>query len=562
MSRSLVFVNANSETLTINSDGPLAIVTVDGLGTPETVMQEQKAPFQDGTTFIDALFQPRTITVEVAITKPNDFASIDLYRRELVRKLNPKLGPGTLTYTTENGASFKIAAVPISSPAFPNKDYRDPYARAQVTFYCNDPYWKKTTADTINLPAITNGASVNIRATAIDSRISAIKDSRGIYMVLSTTKSTHYLVLSVSATAAAGSWTDYTINSAACSVVAIVQSAASEWRVFYKVTSTGYLAERKSIDGTTFGAEESAFADTTTANKTAVIKSNGLYPYRKIISINGATDYIKRQEYNPDSPAWSGAVTIVTAASNKIGNINYYQDPSGIYFVSYEHTTDGLYIMKSTDGITYGDPVLVVDYANEPGAHGLVRLSSGDLLLTVFMASPGYLYQYTSTDDGVTWMYAGTVAAGAGVGSSIPLIEAGVGFRYVFNDGATEYPVTIPRVVTPTTATITGDYKTPLQVSFNGPSTNPRIVNADTLEYIRLNTTLATGDTFTVDTTFGNKTVTLTQGGIVKNGIAFLDIGSTFFQLEPGANVVYFEDDAVASTATATMTWTERYVGT
>jgi hypothetical protein len=99
-------------------------------------------------------------------------------------------------------------------------------------------------------------------------------------------------------------------------------------------------------------------------------------------------------------------------------------------------------------------------------------------------------------------------------------------------------------------------------VSFNGPSTNPRIVNADTLEYIRLNTTLATGDTFTVDTTFGNKTVTLNQGGIVKNGIAFLDIGSTFFQLEPGSNVVYFEDDAVASTATATMTWTERYVGT
>jgi hypothetical protein len=117
------------------------------------------------------------------------------------------------------------------------------------------------------------------------------------------------------------------------------------------------------------------------------------------------------------------------------------------------------------------------------------------------------------------------------------------------------------RSITPVTATVTGDYDTPISVTFTGPSTNPRIVNADTIEYIRLDTTLATGDTFVANTAFGQKTVTLTQGGIVKNGTAFLDIGSTFFQLTPGSNTVYFEDDAVASTATASMTWTERYVG-
>lgn len=72
---------------------------------------------------------------------------------------------------------------------------------------------------------------------------------------------------------------------------------------------------------------------------------------------------------------------------------------------------------------------------------------------------------------------------------------------------------------------------------------------------------MAAADYFVVDTSFGNKTVKLTSGGIEKNGIAYLDISSVFFQLARGSNTVYFEDDSVASTATASMTWTERYVG-
>ena len=123
------------------------------------------------------------------------------------------------------------------------------------------------------------------------------------------------------------------------------------------------------------------------------------------------------------------------------------------------------------------------------------------------------------------------------------------------------YLVYKTRSITPVLANNTGDVPAPILVTFQGPSTNPRIINQDTLEYIRLNTTLAASDSFEVDTSFGNKTVILTQGGIVKNGIAYLDIGSTFFQLERGSNTVYYEDDAVLSTATASLEFTERYSG-
>jgi hypothetical protein len=108
---------------------------------------------------------------------------------------------------------------------------------------------------------------------------------------------------------------------------------------------------------------------------------------------------------------------------------------------------------------------------------------------------------------------------------------------------------------------VTGHIGVSIKVTLNGPSTNPRIINDDTLEYIRLNKTLATGDYFVVNTEFGKKSIELWSGGIKTNGLAYLDLGSTLFQLSPGDNTVYYEDDAVASTATATMEWTERYIG-
>jgi len=167
-----------------------------------------------------------------------------------------------------------------------------------------------------------------------------------------------------------------------------------------------------------------------------------------------------------------------------------------------------------------------------------------------YLVSKTYATAWSSESLLVAASYSGGTCATA-VASGDLIISYGTGAAILF----------IIRSVTPVPAVNTGDVPAPFIVTFQGPSTNPRIINQNTLEYIRLNTTLAAADHFDVDTTFGNKTVILTQGGIVKNGIAFLDIGSTFFQLERGTNVVYFEDDAVASTATASMEWTERYVG-
>lgn len=545
MSRKLVFVNASSETLTIDTDGPIFPVKIDGLGTPETMIQEQKAPFQDGTTYIDALFQPRTITVEVAILKPNNFTEIDTYRRELAKKLNPKLGQGTLTYTTEGGAVYKIAAIPMSSPSFPNKDYRDPYARAQVTFYCNDPYWKKTTNDSISLPTASTSAESVINGAA-SYHGSMILQSNGTYRIAYSDASLN-LVQRTSADGATWS-AESTINAASSIYITLIQRLDGSFLVSYR-RSDNYLVHRTSADGTTWSAETVINA-AATFDPSIIQLKNGTYA----ASYRAGTSLLFRS--SADATTWSGETTITATAAQYAYMM---QQLNGTLRIVYNTPSVNYLVQKtSTDSGTTWSAEATINAASS-SFPTIIERANGSFYVVYSNSTAGALRSRESP-DGIAWSSQGEVTTAAANYVSV-LEKADGSLLFAYTRGADNYLVQSTRSVTPVAATVTGDYDTPISVTFTGPSTNPRIVNADTLEYIRLNTTLATGDTFVVNTAFGQKTVTLTQGGIVKNGTAFLDIGSTFFQLTPGANTVYFEDDAVASTATATMTWTERYVG-
>jgi hypothetical protein len=220
----------------------------------------------------------------------------------------------------------------------------------------------------------------------------------------------------------------------------------------------------------------------------------------------------------------------------------------------YRKTSNG-YLCSKSESDTYVSETNITTYAvNDPSA---LKLNNG--LTSVI---------YRRSLDNYIVM---RIKFGAWSGESI-LIASGVGYTSTINKqdnsllisyirSSDNYLVSITRSVTPVNASVTGHTNTPISVTLNGPSTNPRIINNDTLEYIWLNTTLSTGDYFVVNTAFGQKTVDLYSGGIRVNGLAYLDLGSTFFDLSPGSNTVYYEDDAVASTATATMEWTERYIG-
>jgi len=551
VSRKIVFTNTNSDTFT--ADGTeFLILSIDGLGTPDTNIQQQKAPYQDGTTFIDALFDNRTITLEVAIIAPNDFATIATKRREVVNRLNPKLGIGTLVYTDESGQEWKINAIPVTSPAFPNKDYRDPFQRFQISFLCNDPHWlANAAAEEITLPTQTFSSQRTVSDVAGAGTMSGsvVKLEDDTFAVAY--KITGANTVSVYASENLDVWSLKYTTPTAASYPVLFQLADASFLLVYTRVSDNYNVCRTSNDLITWSNEIVITASASISDKSIVQKSDGtLYLFYSSTSILYQTS-------SDGGATWAAATTVLTSSTQPF----VLKILDGTYIMGYCNFQNKPTVVKSSDLVTWSAPVVVKDAATyRPSI--VERPIDGSLIISYGFSSPieNKIYMQTSA-DGDVWGLETEVFAETnpywnqtlnGIGEDIIIMSSNS------STGLIQYKL---RSVTPVNAQNDGDVPCPVLITFTGPATNPRIIKQETLEYIRINATLSAADYFIINTAFGQKTITFVQGGIAKNGTAFLDLGSTFFQLDVGANTVYFEDDSVASTATATMEWAERFVG-
>lgn len=108
-----------------------------------------------------------------------------------------------------------------------------------------------------------------------------------------------------------------------------------------------------------------------------------------------------------------------------------------------------------------------------------------------------------------------------------------------------------------------GDVETPLTFEFPGPCLNPKVINADTGEFIKVNRYLAANEKLIITTEFGNKRVTLQNldDGTTQNAFNFIDINSSFFQLQPGDNQLSYDADQGKETAKVVIRWRNRYLG-
>lgn len=134
---SVVYTNSRGESIRFDA------VSIEGLGDIEAIIQQQKAPYQDGTTYIDTVFEPRYIDVEF-IVRGNNYSEVRTYREMLASIVNPRLGKGELKYI--KGSTVRlIDAVADSVPIFPDKKGRgERWQRGFITFICPNPYWKST----------------------------------------------------------------------------------------------------------------------------------------------------------------------------------------------------------------------------------------------------------------------------------------------------------------------------------------------------------------------------------------------------------------------------------
>ncbi len=117
-----------------------SLISINGLGDVASENQLQKAPFQDGSTYIDSVLQVRPIDIEFIIRAEN-YGEVAKKRSEVAAITNPKLGLGTLRY--ENEYSIKeIQALVENVPIFPDKNNRaSKWQKGIVSFICPNPYW-------------------------------------------------------------------------------------------------------------------------------------------------------------------------------------------------------------------------------------------------------------------------------------------------------------------------------------------------------------------------------------------------------------------------------------
>lgn len=86
-----------------------------------------------------------------------------------------------------------------------------------------------------------------------------------------------------------------------------------------------------------------------------------------------------------------------------------------------------------------------------------------------------------------------------------------------------------------------------ITITAKGTVTNPIIYNAETQEYFAIRGTFEQNDVITINTNFGQKSISLLHNGAISNLINKVDKGSTWLNLRAGDNLFIYEAEEGAS---------------
>lgn len=108
-----------------------------------------------------------------------------------------------------------------------------------------------------------------------------------------------------------------------------------------------------------------------------------------------------------------------------------------------------------------------------------------------------------------------------------------------------------------------GDIECGMTLEFKAISTviNPIIINVNTQEFIKLNRTMEAGEVITVTTHFGNKRVESKLNGIAINAFNYLDLESTFIQLDVGDNLFRYDAAENINNLEVNIYYSPQYLG-
>lgn len=156
----LIITNQKGESITLGNQAPYFLEVLDGIGEVPVVIESQKPPYQDGSTYIDNTLENRAITIEGMIVTKFNPETIKEARRKMQRVLNPKLGEVKIIYQGK-----KIRGIVETTPIFPdgqgNKGFY--YQKYLINLLCHNPFWLDTFYDSREMSYIMGGLSFKLK---------------------------------------------------------------------------------------------------------------------------------------------------------------------------------------------------------------------------------------------------------------------------------------------------------------------------------------------------------------------------------------------------------------
>ena len=106
-----------------------------------------------------------------------------------------------------------------------------------------------------------------------------------------------------------------------------------------------------------------------------------------------------------------------------------------------------------------------------------------------------------------------------------------------------------------------GDVEVPIQIIFQGPAKNPKILNKTTGEFIKVNMEISNREKLIIDTAQGKETVNLETPLGISDVYNNIDLNSTFFKLIVGKNLLEYSSDLEISNDNVSIIFSNKYVG-
>ncbi|NMM65501.1 phage tail family protein [Clostridium sp. P21] len=107
------------------------------------------------------------------------------------------------------------------------------------------------------------------------------------------------------------------------------------------------------------------------------------------------------------------------------------------------------------------------------------------------------------------------------------------------------------------------DLKCPLKIEFKALGTlkNPSLFNVNTREYFKINKEMKAGEKIVTTTGIGDKKVIEEYNGIVNNAFNYMDINSTFLQLDTGDNLFRYDAEKNVDNLEVSIYYYPQYLG-